>query len=316
MEPQYSIIIPHKNIPKLLQRCLDSIPQRDDLEIIIVDDNSDPEIVDFDKFPGKEKLNTIIVFDKTGKGAGHARNVGIRNAKGKKVLFADADDYFNYCIRDILDDYKNDNNDIVFFKASSIDSDSYLMSGRNWYLNKLIDLYAQNPHLAISKLKYYFGAPWCKLIKKDIIDKYGLEFDETSIHNDVRFSYTLGSHVDSSAVDTRALYCVTYRDSSISYQLTDEKILDRISVQTKRDKFLKSIGMDFNEIDIHIRTMLDLYDKKRMDLFNHCMEIFQKNGFSKEFVQNRMKKLRRQDKIAKCKSKVKGSLYYFIHKIL
>ena len=37
----YSIIIPHRNIPQLLQRCIDSIPSRDDLQIIIVDDNSD-----------------------------------------------------------------------------------------------------------------------------------------------------------------------------------------------------------------------------------------------------------------------------------
>ena len=36
----YSIIIPHKNIPNLLQRCLDSIPNREDVQIIVVDDNS------------------------------------------------------------------------------------------------------------------------------------------------------------------------------------------------------------------------------------------------------------------------------------
>ena len=32
----YSIIIPHKNIPDLLRRCLDSIPQRPDIQIIVV----------------------------------------------------------------------------------------------------------------------------------------------------------------------------------------------------------------------------------------------------------------------------------------
>ena len=48
----YSIIIPHKNTPELLRRCIKSIPQRDDLEIIIVDDNSSKEIVNFDNFPG------------------------------------------------------------------------------------------------------------------------------------------------------------------------------------------------------------------------------------------------------------------------
>lgn len=41
----YSIIIPHKNISSLLRRCLDSIPERDDLEIIVVDDNSNEKTI-------------------------------------------------------------------------------------------------------------------------------------------------------------------------------------------------------------------------------------------------------------------------------
>ena len=60
----YSIIIPHKNIPNLLQRCLDSIPNREDVQIIVVDDNSDPNIVDFDKFPGLNRSNVEVIFTK------------------------------------------------------------------------------------------------------------------------------------------------------------------------------------------------------------------------------------------------------------
>jgi glycosyltransferase involved in cell wall biosynthesis len=56
----YSVIIPHKNIPKLLQRCLDSIPQREDIQIIIIDDNSDPGIVDFEHFPGLNRSNVEV----------------------------------------------------------------------------------------------------------------------------------------------------------------------------------------------------------------------------------------------------------------
>ena len=36
----YSIIIPHKNTPRLLERCLCSIPTWDEIQIIIIDDNS------------------------------------------------------------------------------------------------------------------------------------------------------------------------------------------------------------------------------------------------------------------------------------
>ncbi len=56
----YSIIIPHKNIPLLLQRCLDSIPQREDIQIIVVDDNSSSDIVDFSNFPGRNKVGVEI----------------------------------------------------------------------------------------------------------------------------------------------------------------------------------------------------------------------------------------------------------------
>ena len=120
----YSIIIPHKNIPKLLQRCLDSIPRREDVQIIIVDDNSDPDIVNFEQFPGLNDPFIEVVFTKDGKGAGYARNVGLTKAAGKWLLFADADDFFNYCINDILDEYVDSDADIIYFINNSVDSDS------------------------------------------------------------------------------------------------------------------------------------------------------------------------------------------------
>ncbi len=52
----WSIIVPHHNIPQLLERCLDSIPERDDIQIIVIDDNSDPTIVDFNMFPGINQM--------------------------------------------------------------------------------------------------------------------------------------------------------------------------------------------------------------------------------------------------------------------
>lgn len=40
MEITYSIVIPHYKIPELLVKCLLSIPKRDDVQIIVVDDHS------------------------------------------------------------------------------------------------------------------------------------------------------------------------------------------------------------------------------------------------------------------------------------
>ena len=84
----YSIIIPHKNSPDLLSRCLDSIPNRDDLQIVIIDDNSDENIVDFSNFPGMGRKNTIVIFNKESRGAGYARNLGLSKSNSKWFLFA------------------------------------------------------------------------------------------------------------------------------------------------------------------------------------------------------------------------------------
>ena len=77
MSKSFSIIIPHRNCPSLLQRCLDSIPVREDVQVIVVDDNSDLTIVDFNRFPGFDREDVTIVYTKEGKGAGHARNIGL-----------------------------------------------------------------------------------------------------------------------------------------------------------------------------------------------------------------------------------------------
>ena len=93
-EIAFSFIIPHKNTPDLLQKCLDSIPRRDDVQIIVVDDNSDPEKVDFDHFPGLEDSMVEVVFDKKGGGCAYATNIALDHAVGKWVVRADADDFF------------------------------------------------------------------------------------------------------------------------------------------------------------------------------------------------------------------------------
>ena len=79
----YSIIIPHKNIPNLLQRCLDTIPQRNDIQVIVIDDNSDDSIVDFNNFPKWTGIHYEYYLTKGNNGAGFARNYGLKYAKGQ-----------------------------------------------------------------------------------------------------------------------------------------------------------------------------------------------------------------------------------------
>lgn len=277
----FSIIIPHKNIPKLLKRCIHSIPYRDDLEIIIVDDNSSPEIVNFEQFPGAGRENTTIILDKSGKYAGHARNLGLEKARGKWILFADSDDFFNYCINVILDEYKDDDSDVIYFKANSLDTDDYSVSNRaDDRLNHFIDSFEEDPERYANLLKYKCGEPWAKMIKKRLIDQYKVSFEESIINNDHRFSYILGYHTKTIKVDKRALYCVTVRSGSVSMNPSEEATLTRVRIFGEAELFFQKHNIPkYAYWDWHYNILIDLCLHNK-NTFKKAYKILKDIGFS------------------------------------
>ena len=60
--PLFSIIIPYKDIPDLLIRCLKSIPVSEDIQVIVVDDNSSEADVIF--FKNKAVLSDNVIKKK------------------------------------------------------------------------------------------------------------------------------------------------------------------------------------------------------------------------------------------------------------
>lgn len=226
----YTIIIPHKNIPKLLERLLNSIPFRDDLEIIVVDDNSSDEIVDFNNFPFMGRTNYHVIFNKESRGAGYARNYALPHARGKWILFADSDDFFNSGFDAFLNDYIDCDADIVYFNANSVDSETFEPSDRVDHLHEFIDEYHRDKNRGELMMRYLFTEPWCKMVKREIIEQNQIRFEETSIRNDVRYSYLVGFYANTIVLDDRQLYCVTTRRNSVSRGIGYQASLDELKV--------------------------------------------------------------------------------------
>ena len=212
----FSVIIPHHNIPKLLQRCLDTIPDVPEVQVIVVDDNSSEEEVDFSHFPGKERKYTSIVFDKSGGGAGRARNIGMEHAKGEWLVFADSDDFFVNDAFDILESHKEDCKDIILFKADSVDSEDYTPSNRHLKLNKAIDD-AISGKITAKSAVLKMPVPWCKMFRREYIQGKGVLFDEIYANNDMMFVLKSVYWTDDEAVAVanEVLYTVTTRKGSL-----------------------------------------------------------------------------------------------------
>ncbi|MFT4205246.1 MAG: glycosyltransferase family A protein [Chitinophagaceae bacterium] len=285
----YSIIIPHHNIPKLLERCLASIPQRDDLEIIIVDDNSDASKVDFEHFPGKERPDTIIIYSKDGKGGGHARNLGLEKANGKWVIFADADDFFNKEFSHILDQYKDEiKHDLIFFSANSVDTDTYQPADRAGYIQDYHTIYHRDPKRGELLFRYLFGEPWSKLVSKSLIDQHHIRFEETRINNDTQFAYLIGYFAKNILVDEREIYCVTFRNGSVSKSIDLDKIMTRVKVFAKANYFYQShdIPMEWERLYWQLAD-LRLNDKS---LYRQAIQLCLDQGLEKKAVNKKVLK--------------------------
>ena len=238
----YTFIIPHKNIPDLLQRCLNSIPRREDIQIIVVDDNSDPDKVDFEHFPGVGEPCVEVYFTKEGKGAGYARNVGLKHAKGKWLLFADADDYFINLSYAYFDEILVDNSDIIYFSPCSTYSDTGLPADRHRYYESLIEDFLQNKSFSEKRLRYNFGPPWCKIIHKSMLDEYSITFDEIKYSNDVMFSVKIGRYAKRIRAIPNHWYCVTVNQGSLVNQYSKDSLFSRYKVVLAQNAFLRSIG--------------------------------------------------------------------------
>ena len=93
--PQVSVIIPAYKVAPFIEETLNSVLSQTfkDYEIIVINDGS-PDTPDLEKALGCY-LDKINYVKQGNKGAGAARNAGLRLARGRYVAFLDGDDAWN-----------------------------------------------------------------------------------------------------------------------------------------------------------------------------------------------------------------------------
>ena len=178
-----SVIVPVYNTEKYLKKCIDSLLNQnfEDYEIIVINDLSPGNAEEIIKSYNDKKI--VYIKNKTNKGIGYNRNLGIKKAKGEYVCFIDSDDYVKEDFISKMYNYSKENNlDLCVCDYVNVDEEGNKLKEFNLSDFCITNYEENNKILCEINL-----APWNKLYKKDMLVKNKIEFSETLKYEDLSF---------------------------------------------------------------------------------------------------------------------------------
>lgn len=250
---KYSFIVPVYNTSKYLKKCLDSLTEQTfkDFEIIIVNDgstdNSKNVISEY-----KEKYNNIKVINQKNQGLSMARNNGVKEAKGRYLIFVDSDDYVETNLLKEVDN-EIDDSEVLRFQVIMEDEDGGNIKKYNE--EPFSEMKGYDAFKYISK--YHFVEPaWCYVYKTDYYLKNKFSFKKDVYHED----FGLIPYVIYKARKVKSIDYVGYhyvqRNGSImnnnDYKKTVKKAFDMLEQYKTLRLFSKNIGKKNNYDDYYL----------------------------------------------------------------
>ena len=179
-----SVIVPVYNAEKYIARCLDSILMQadDNVELIIINDGSKDKSEEIIKtYLGKYK-SSIKYSKKENSGVADTRNIGLEKATGDYIIFVDADDYIDKNLFKSLQQYMEQNIDIIKYKAI-IETENEEKIGQ--LEGPVFDITTGEE--AFSKLCFedeMVDALWVYAYKRELFTNNKLKFIENTDHED------------------------------------------------------------------------------------------------------------------------------------
>lgn len=266
-----SIIIPVYNAEKKLLQCLDSIKAQiyTDWECILVDDGSrDNSGIICDECSAKDFRFHVI--HKQNGGVSSARNRGLDEANGDRICFVDADD----CLEsNFLSKMLVFSHDLVVcgfrsLQGLQITPDDIDVSGETMgvYIPKFFNSYSA-------------PAPWAKLFKKEIIDKYHIRFNQKlKLTEDTIFNLEYLSHCISLRQIPNQLYIYDgIWGGAGKYILSWEEVVYMCDVMFASIRKLEEVfGCQIDTTNIAVGRIRAIPDLLENHTFEDCYQLFRR----------------------------------------
>lgn len=190
---QVSVIMPVYNVEEYIREAIDSFISQSlkDIEIICVDDGStDSSRSIVEEYMKKDRR--VNLLSQENRGAGAARNLGMKEATGKYIYFFDSDDYCeHFMLEKLVEKAEETLADIVVFDYFRIDEQTKEVKEYKGLDNRIYPeekdtfSYEDVPYKILSMVN---PTPWNKLYNREFVLDTGLEYMTLSTTNDITFA--------------------------------------------------------------------------------------------------------------------------------
>lgn len=286
-----SVIIPMHNASKYIEKTMRSIINQDfnDFEIVIVDDGSDDDSLNIVKnFLINEPIPHIIESQKNS-GVSSARNKGIKLSNGEYIIFVDDDDYISpKHISNLYNKIIDEKTDFSFSYLAKTDENGDILTSMDSY-NAILDNSLTSKDLIklemLMEIPFYFVQI---MYKKEIIERYNIEFDESKIYGeDTEFALKVLTHAENIGISKEFSYFYIQRAGSA----TSDTYLNRFSFVDTLEDFSKYYSKNSKNRD-DIFEINELIFKNRIPkaIFGNLMFLFYED-YSYDIIMDKVNEL-------------------------
>ena len=179
-----SVIVPTYNTGNNIKRCLESILNQnlEDVEILVINDGSTDNTSEIINEYVMENPEKITYYEKENKGVADTRNFGISKAKGKYILFVDADDYIMPKLLEEIQTYIKQDIDIVKFKLQRVNENGDILEKVDGAVFNKTDGQTAFNMLCFSDV--LLDSPCVYVFKKELFELNNLQFKVNTEHED------------------------------------------------------------------------------------------------------------------------------------
>lgn len=224
--PTVTVIMPVYNAERTLSRAIDSVIDQTfrDWHLIVLDDCSTDSSHDIALKFTDPRIS--VVRTESNGGPAKARNLGMDRASGKYLAFIDSDDaYHPSFLEAMVTEAEKYDAEMVWCNYSEA-QEADVTAPRP----VCIRFPGNNPRgrneavMAVFRYNNVFGSMWCKVYRREFIERHGLRIDEKRVRGeDWEFNIRVFDHLERWAFVNRCLYTYYIHGASVmrTYRASD-----------------------------------------------------------------------------------------------